>query len=120
MPGLGSGQLVCRFGFLSTHTKKMPALQLPRMPVASDSACIKIGDCTVRASPSVTVPCYTSFLASTDALPSISIKDTIVFGQLHEIFDLRVKFGETRFSMESCSVTCQLSRAEIWDHSDVY
>ena len=42
------------------------------------------------------------------------------FGQLHEIFDLRVKFGETRFLMESCSVTCQLSRAEIWDHSDVY
>ena len=41
-------------------------------------------------------------------------------GQLHEIFDLRVKFGETRFLMESCSVTCQLSRAEIWDHSDVY
>ena len=80
MPGLGSGQLVCRFGFLSTQTK-MPALQLPRMAVASDSACITIGDSTVRASHSVTVPCYTSFLASTDALPSISIKDTIVFDQ---------------------------------------
>ena len=59
----------------------MPALQLPRMPVASDSACIKISDCSVRAAHLVTVPCYTSFLASTNALPLISIKDTIVFDQ---------------------------------------
>ena len=59
----------------------MPTLQLPRMPVASDSACIKIGDCTAQAAHSVTVPCYTSFLASTNALPSMSVKDTIVFDQ---------------------------------------
>ena len=73
----------------------MPALQLPRMPVASDPACIKIGDCTVRAAHPVTAPCYTSFLASTGALHSISMKYTIVFDQY---VGLGPSSGSTEFS----------------------
>ena len=36
-----------------------------------------------------------------------------LFGQLHELFNLRVKFDESPFLMESCSVTCQLACAKI-------
>ena len=71
----------------------MPALQVPRMPVASDSMRIKIGDSTVRAAHAVTVLCYTSFLASTDALPSI-LKYTIVFDQY---VGLGLSSGSTEF-----------------------
>ena len=36
-----------------------------------------------------------------------------------EISNTRVKFDKTRVRMESCSATCQLPCAEIWDRSDV-